>query len=80
MEILKQSLYGPYQVNSAKFDVEKLIKEDKILPNDIENELRTKIKFKVNCENKPLKKIMIDFGPYPLHKDWLIKNNKKNSD
>lgn len=52
IEILKQSLYGPYQVKSEKFDVVSLIREDKILPHEIENELRTKIKFKVNCENK----------------------------
>lgn len=54
-----------------------MIKEDKILPSEIENQLRTKIKFKVNCENRPLKKIMIDFGPYPLHKDWLIKERSE---
>ena len=59
-------------------NIDQLIKDDKILTQDIENELRTKIKFKVNCENKPLKKIMIDFGPYPLHKDWLIKPKKED--
>lgn len=73
VEILKQSLYGPYQVCSQKLNVDLLIRKNRILPEEVENQLRTKIKFKVNCENKPLKRIMIDFGPYPLQKDWLIK-------
>ena len=59
-------------------NVNELVIRDKIISQDIENQLRTKIKFKVNCEHKPLKKIMIDFGPYPLHKDWLSKNDSKS--
>jgi hypothetical protein len=76
VEILKQSLYGPYQVSSQKLNVDMLIRKHKILPAEVENQLRTKIKFKVNCENKPLKRIMIDFGPYPLQKEWLIKQKQ----
>jgi hypothetical protein len=54
-----------------------LIRKDRILPQEVENQLRTKIKFKVNCEGKSLKRIMIDFGPYPLHKEWLIKQKEE---
>ena len=38
-----------------------------------------KIKYKINGENRQLKKILIDFGPYPLHKDWLLKESPGSS-
>ena len=48
-----------------------------ILDCEVQQALITKIKFKVNCENKQLDKLVIDFGPYPLHKDWLLKKKER---
>lgn len=48
-----------------------------ILDSETQQALITKVKFKVNCENKPLNKMIIDFGPYPLHKDWLLKKKER---
>ena len=33
----------------------------------------------MKCENKSIDKVIIEFGPYPLKKDWLVKKNKKNN-
>jgi len=48
VEVIKQSLYGPYQVNSLKFNVQKLINEDKILDFELEEEVIDILKFKKN--------------------------------
>jgi hypothetical protein len=66
-------------VETKKFDVEKLIKEKKILSTDFQIEIISKLKYKINIENKPLNKIMIDFGPYPLKREWLTKINKDST-
>jgi len=77
IRILQSSLNNAYQVNEKKFNVERLFKNDMILDSDTQQALITKVKFKVNCENKPLNKLVIDFGPYPLHKNWLLKKKEQ---
>ncbi len=50
-----------------KFNVRKLLK--KVNP-ELVMRLQSRIKFKVNKENRNLNKIYVDFGPYPLSKAW----------
>lgn len=76
IRILQTSLNNAYQVNESKFNVQNLFKNDMILDSETQQALITKVKFKVNCENKPLSKLVIDFGPYPLHKNWLLKKSE----
>jgi hypothetical protein len=61
-------------VDSKKFNVRRLLK--KVEP-DLVKRLESRIKFKVNKENRSLNKIFIDFGPYPLLKSWQIKKSEK---
>jgi len=60
-------LYQYYLIDLKKFNVKRLLK--KIDP-EILKHLEAKIKYKVNRESRPLNKIFIDFGPYPLTKNW----------
>ena len=74
IQILEQTLYQYYLIDSKKFNVRKLLK--KVDP-DLVKRLEARIKFKVNKENRSLNKIFIDFGPYPLIKAWQIKKKEK---
>lgn len=67
VQILEQTLYQYYLIDSEKFNVRKLLKK---LDPDLVMRLEARIKFKVTRENRSLKKIFIDFGPYPLSKTW----------
>ena len=40
-------------------------------------ELESKIQSKVNNQKRDIKKIFIDFGPYPLSKNWQVKESKE---
>lgn len=74
VQILEQTLYQYYLIDAKKFNVRKLLK--KVDPELIMR-LESRIKFKVNKENRNLNKIYIDFGPYPLSKAWQIKKKEK---
>lgn len=74
IQILEQTLYQYYLIDLKKFNVRRLLK--KVEP-DLVKRLESRIKFKVNKENRSLNKIFIDFGPYPLLKAWQIKKSEK---
>ena len=74
VQILEQTLYQYYLVDSKKFNVSRLLK--KVDP-ELVKRLEARIRFKVNKENRSLNKIFIDFGPYPLIKAWQIKKAEK---
>ena len=74
VQILEQTLYQYYLIDSKKFNVRKLLK--KVDP-DLVKRLEARIRFKVNKENRSLNKIFIDFGPYPLIKAWQIRKQEK---
>lgn len=74
IQILEQTLYQYYLIDSKKFNVRRLLK--KVDP-DLVKRLEARIKFKVNKENRSLNKIFIDFGPYPLLKSWQIRKSEK---
>lgn len=61
-------------IDSEKFNVRKILRK---LDPDLVMRLEARIKFKVTKENRSLKKIYIDFGPYPLSKSWQIKKKEK---
>ena len=48
LEILSRSLYEPYAVDPKKFQVEKLIKVDKKVSQELLQDLEKKINYKVN--------------------------------
>ena len=68
IRILKQSLLGPYQLDPNAFKVDKLIGK---VDDDLIEEIQCRLDEKINI--KPIKKILIDFGPYPLPRSWLVK-------
>ena len=74
VQILEQTLYQYYLIDSEKFNVRKILRK---LDPDLVMRLEARIKFKVTKENRSLKKIYIDFGPYPLSKSWQIKKKEK---
>ena len=74
IEILEQSLYQHYLIDKNKFNVKKLIK--KVDPELLKS-FESKIKHKVNKENRSINRIFVDFGPYPLLKLWQISKEEK---
>ena len=80
IEILEQSLYEPYSINPAKFNVHKLIKSDRKVDSLLIQELESKIQTKVNTQKRQINKIFIDFGPYPLSKNWQVKKKERTDD
>ena len=67
--VLQNSLYQPYLVDEKKFDVKEI---EGIINKELLSEFKKKLKYKINVKKRQINKILIDFGPYPLQKNWLV--------
>ena len=80
IELINRSLTDKYNVDLQKFDVSNLIENKRKVRLDLLQKFQNKLSQKVNVKKKDINKMQLDFGPYPINKDWRLSTRIQDDD